>query len=104
VDAATLLRRARLAAGLTLRELGRRAGTSHATLAAYEAGRVSPGVGTLDRILRSAGFALQVELKPDAAGADARDRGQELADVLELAAQFPARLSPTLQYPRFGTA
>ncbi len=36
------LERARLDAGLSLRELARRAGTSHVTLSAYEHGTKSP--------------------------------------------------------------
>ena len=36
------LRRARLSAGLSLREVAQRAGTSHATLSAYERGLKSP--------------------------------------------------------------
>lgn len=49
-EAAGTLRRTRLAAGLSLRALAERAGTSHATLAAYESGRTIPRVDTLDRI------------------------------------------------------
>jgi transcriptional regulator with XRE-family HTH domain len=55
MEAATVLRRARRRSRLTLRELAGRAGTSHATLSAYEAGRKVPTVATLDRIVRAAG-------------------------------------------------
>ena len=41
-------------AGLSRRELARRAGTSAATLAKYERGEVSPSSATLERILDSA--------------------------------------------------
>jgi transcriptional regulator with XRE-family HTH domain len=41
-------------AGLSRRELARRAGTSAATLGKYESGVVTPGVETLERILDSA--------------------------------------------------
>jgi transcriptional regulator with XRE-family HTH domain len=101
-SAAATLRRVRTRAGLSLRQLARRAGTSHSTLAAYEAGRVTPGVETIERIVRAAGFALDLEVSPRAGGADAEARGRELVAVLELAAQFPARHDPTLQFPRFG--
>jgi transcriptional regulator with XRE-family HTH domain len=100
--AAVALRRARTRAGLSLRQLARRAGTSHSTLAAYESGRVDPGVETIDRIMRAAGFTLDLELSPRVGGPDAEARGRELVAVLELAAQFPARHAPTLQFPRFG--
>jgi len=100
--ASSLLRSARLRAGLTLRALAMRAGTSHSTLAAYEAGRVVPSVDTLDRILRAAGFSITAELRPDEAGPDRAARGRELLEVLELAEQFPARHAPMLGYPRFG--
>jgi transcriptional regulator with XRE-family HTH domain len=83
---------------MTLRELAARAGTSHSTLSAYEQGAKVPSVDTLARILRAAGFALDLELVPRP------DRGRELERVLELAAHFPARHSPTLDYPRFPAA
>ena len=102
VTAATTLRSARRRAGLTLRELAGRAGTSHATLAAYEAGRKVPTVETFERVLRAAGFAATVELVPAIGGPDRQDRGRELLEVLRLAEHFPARHQPTLTFPRFG--
>ena len=45
-----------------------RAGTSHSTLAAYEAGRKVPTVETLDRVVRAAGYELAVELTPNVGG------------------------------------
>ena len=103
-DAARTLRTARVDAGLSLRELASRAGTSHATLLAYEKGTKAPRVDTLARIVRAAGFALDLELSRREDGGDAEARGRELADVLELAAQFPARHEPVLPYPPFGRA
>lgn len=50
-SAAVQIRSRRLAAGLTQRELARRAGTSSATLCRYESGMIDPSVGTLGRIL-----------------------------------------------------
>lgn len=100
MDAARLLRRARQLAGLTTRELARRAGTSHATVSAYESGRKVPSVETLGRLLRGAGFEPMVDLVP---APDAR-RGEELVEALDLAAQFPARHSRTLRFPKFGAA
>ena len=101
MTAGTLLRRARHQAGLSLRELGRVAGTSHATLSAYESGAKTPSVATLDRIVRAAGFALEGELAPLAGGPDREARGRELADVLALAAMFPARHDDA-PLPMFG--
>ena len=101
MDAAAMIRTARLRAGLTLRELGERAQTSHSTLSAYESGRTTPNVDTLDRVLRAAGFAADVTLQPRVGtGRDERvARGQELIDVLALAEMFPARHDAGLTFP-----
>jgi len=104
VHAGATIRDARARRGLSLRELARRAGTSHPTLVAYEAGRKVPSVETFARIMRAAGFVLALELVPDVGGPDAEARGRELVEVLELAARFPARHARTLDAPRFGTA
>ena len=101
MDAAVTLRRVRQRSGLTLRGLARRADTSHSTLSAYESGRKVPTVETLDRIVRAAGYELGVELTPAVGGADRAARGRELAAVLALAEQFPARHAPTLEFPAF---
>lgn len=95
-----MLRSVRQRSRLTLRALAERAGTSHATLAAYESGSKVPRVDTLARIVRAAGFEPSVDLTPCAP--DRRARGEELVDVLLLAEQFPARHTKTLRYPRFG--
>ncbi len=102
MQAAQLLRTARRRAGLTLRELGALAGTSHSTLAAYESGSKTPNVATLDRVLEAAGFSTDVTLHRRHRGSAALPRGDELAAVLELAAEFPSRHSPTLDAPVFG--
>ena len=88
---ADTLRQARLAAGLTLRAAAERAGTSHATLAAYEAGRKAPTLTTLARILRAYGFAADLDLSPRIRERNGLARGKELEEVLRLAEQFPAR-------------
>ncbi|CAN5519853.1 hypothetical protein BH23ACT3_BH23ACT3_11150 [soil metagenome] len=104
MDAARLIRTTRRCAGLTLRELAHRAGTSHSTISAYEAGRIVPSVATLERILRAAGFDAHVSLSTRAGGGpeDREARGRELVEVLELAEMFPARHARELEYPRFG--
>jgi transcriptional regulator with XRE-family HTH domain len=102
MDAAATVRAARRAARLSLRQLARAAGTSHSTLSAYETGAKHPTVATLDRIVRAAGYALDFELAPVIGGPDRAARGRELADVLELAARFPARRPRPLARTRFG--
>jgi transcriptional regulator with XRE-family HTH domain len=101
MEAGAAIRTARDRAGLSLRQLARRAQTSHSTLSAYEAGDKVPTVTTLARIVRAAGFALDLELAPRVDGPDREAKGRELVEVLELAAQFPARHEPTLSFPPF---
>ena len=100
--AATVLRRARLRARLSLRAAAKRAATSHATLAAYEKGRKAPTVTTYLRLLNAYGYAADIELSPRVRERDGLARGAELEAVLELAEQFPARHTKKLTYPRFG--
>lgn len=63
-DSANLLRDARLRAGLTQRSLARRARTAQSVVARIEQGMTSPGWDTLARLLRAAGFDLEVSLTP----------------------------------------
>lgn len=56
MDGVGIIERARRAAGLTQGELARRAHTSRPTLSAYENGRKSPSLQTLERLLAEAGF------------------------------------------------
>src|SRR5215472_3662079 len=59
-----LLERARRLAGLTRAELARRSGASRPTLAAYAAGTKSPNLSTAERIVRAAGFDLDLVPRP----------------------------------------
>ncbi len=102
MEIAQVIRSARRRGGWTLRQLAERAGTSHSTLAAYEAGRVHPTTATLERVLAAAGFELRGELRPRMTGPRGGDRAEELRQVLELAAAFPVRHEPTMQMPPFG--
>jgi transcriptional regulator with XRE-family HTH domain len=104
MEAARVLRTVRARAGLSLRQLARRAGTSHSTLSAYEQGRVEPGVETVERIARAAGYTLVADVVPVPGNDRAGTRGDELVAVLELAAMFPARHDRELRFPRFGAA
>ncbi len=100
---ASSLRNAREAAGLSLRELAKRAGTSHPTLLAYEQGKKVPSVATYMRVLEAGGYAVDLHLALRVRERDGLDRGEELAQVLELAEHFPARLERRMRYPRFGS-
>jgi len=59
-----LLERARRLAGLSRSELARRAGASRPTLAAYASGAKSPTLATAGRIVRAAGFDLDLVPAP----------------------------------------
>ena len=98
---ARTLRRARCSAGLSLRELARRAGTSHATILAYEQGTKTPGAATFLRLLEACGYGVDIRLTPRIRTRDGLDRGEELEQVLRLAEQFPVRVPKKLDYPRF---
>lgn len=101
------LRRARLRAGLSLREVAKRAGTSHATLSAYERGLKSPTLDTFIRIVIACDLALDFTFRKRVRSRRGLPRGEELEAVLRLAAEFPARPSRTLDGPviaRLGTA
>jgi ribosome-binding protein aMBF1 (putative translation factor) len=65
---ATLLRNARQKAGLSQRELARRARTKQSVIARIELGRTSPGWDTLESLVRAAGFDLDIQLVGRTAG------------------------------------
>lgn len=56
----SLLRFTRANAGLSQRELGRRAGVTQASVARIEEGKTSPRLDTLERLLAVCGFELEV--------------------------------------------
>lgn len=87
--------------GLSLRELATRAGTSHSTLAAYEAGRKAPSLVTLERILNAAGYDLAVGVRPIRGPGQSMpdDRGVIVQDLLCAAEQFPPAHAETLEGP-----
>jgi transcriptional regulator with XRE-family HTH domain len=64
LDAAGLLREARIRAGLTQRELAKRARTAQSVVARIERGQSDPSWQTLRRLLAAAGFELCSELTP----------------------------------------
>lgn len=81
-----MIRSARRQAGLSLPALAERVGVPPEDVMAYEEGVKTPDTELLGWIISCATF----------------DRGEELAAVLELAEQFPARHGPELDYPVFG--
>jgi transcriptional regulator with XRE-family HTH domain len=60
MDGGEILVRARESAGLSQAALASAAGTSRPTLSAYEHGRKSPSLATASRIVRQAGFTLDL--------------------------------------------
>ena len=99
---ATTLRESRARAGLSLRELAKRAGTSHSTLLAYEQAKKVPTTTTFFRVIEACGNVVDLDIQPRVTEHDGIPRGEELAAVLHLAAQFPHRASRHLDLPRFG--
>lgn len=59
---ATILRQARIRAGLSQRALAMRAGTAQSVVARIEAGGTSPTWETLTRLLEASGFVLDASL------------------------------------------
>jgi len=101
VDAGLVIRTARRQSSLSLRALAARAGTSHATLSAYENGRVDPTTAVLSRIVAAAGCSLEATLLGIPSDFEEMSRGDELIAVLELAEQFPARHASNVEFPLF---
>jgi len=101
MDAGLVIRTARRRSKLSLRSLAARAGTSHATLSAYENGRVDPTTTVLSRIIAATGYSLEVTLLGIPSDIEGISRGEELIAVLELAEQFPARHASKLEFPLF---
>jgi len=79
--ASRLLVSARRCAGLTQRDLARRARTSQSVIARIESGAASPSWNTLQRLVNRAGFDLQGVLSPRLRS---RSRSHMLDDVPRL--------------------
>lgn len=99
MQAASVVQALRRRGRYSLRRLAAMAATSHATLSAYETGRVDPSVGTLQRVASSAGFTVEPSI---VARVGDPGRGDELLAVLDLADHFPARHQPFMTTPPFG--
>src|SRR5687768_1932351 len=108
MQVAAVLRDARLSANLTQVELGACAGTSQATISAYESGRKEPSVATLSRLLAAAGARLTVQ--PARVAVTRRSWEQHdrpargLVEALALAEQLPRRPARELRFPRLEPA
>lgn len=101
MDAAEVIRNAREQAGLSKRELARRAGTSAAALVEYETGRRDPGLRSLQRILAAAGFEATLVAQPSVGPLAPGEAGRRLAEVLELAEHLPHRpAARRMSFPR----
>jgi predicted transcriptional regulator len=79
LSASRLLRSARRAAGLTQRNLARRARTSQSVIARIESGATSPSWNTLAHLVSCAGFDLHATVSPRA-----RARSHMLSDVARI--------------------
>lgn len=102
MDAAAAIRHAREQAGLSKRELARRAHTSPAAIVLYEAGTREPSYATLRRIVMAAGFDTRLSVVPGRRP-EPVTLGRRLVEVLELAEHLPSRrASRRLTFPRFG--
>jgi transcriptional regulator with XRE-family HTH domain len=96
----SLVRDARLRAGLTQRQLAQRAATSQSVVARIEQGHSDPSTATLARLLAAAGFELRAELTPIAV-ADTH----MLDDVARILALTPEeRLVEVRNVSRFDAA
>ncbi len=104
MDAGGTLRAARRSAGLSQGALAAKAGTSQATISAYESGAKQPSVATFSRLLASAGSRMRLEpahrpvIEPSPAQFARVARA--LGDVLELAEALPVRHDPAPRFPR----
>lgn len=64
MEIAQVLKRARQAAGLTQSDVARRAATTQPAVAAYEAGRRTPSIATLRRLLDASDHDLDLTARP----------------------------------------
>ena len=96
MDAASTIVTARQRAGLSGRELARRAGTSATTLSAYEHGRVDPSIATLRRIVRACGFEPEIRLTNVVID---EKRERQVEELLEFTNRVGARRSMYLVAP-----
>lgn len=98
-DVSKLLKTARERAGLTQRQLARKARTAQSVVARIELGETSPSWSTLARLLKAAGFNLAADLRRTTVDP------QLLDDVPRILALSPEqRLREVAQVSRFLSA
>ena len=95
---AKMLRYARQRAGLSLSAAAERASVSRSALSAYESGVRLPSLEKLLGILESLEFSVRIELAPRVRERDGVPRGEELAQVIRLAEQYPRRDRPEISF------
>ena len=88
---ADTITQARIRAGISKRELARRANTSPAAIVEYESGRRSPTVDTLARLVDACGLGYNITLHSTAARERRNMAGKRLSQVLALADSLPHR-------------
>lgn len=92
---------------MTQDQLARAAGTSQATVSAYERGRKQPSFETFTRLLEATGTTWPVAhppARPRRPDAEQLERaGRTLLQVIELAEALPVRHEAQLRYPRLPT-
>ena len=101
MDVASLIRSSRERAGLSQRELGRRAGTSAAAVCLYEQGRRVPRTDTLARLVAGSGATLDVRARWETTELDLARSGRVLIELLEVSDRLPRRARTDLVYPTF---
>ena len=99
-NTARAIRDARIQAGLSLRELGSRAGVSASLLSQIETGRARPSVTTLYALVGELGLSLD-ELVASDNGTDAVPRATSTMDrqLAQLAARAPAAGASPVMHP-----
>ena len=88
---ADTITQARTRAGISKRELSRRAHTSPAAIVEYESGRRSPTVDTLARLIDACGLGYNITLYSTVARERRNMAGKRLSEVLALADSLPHR-------------
>lgn len=78
LNSAAILTRVRRQSGLSQGELAQRAGTSQSAIARYENGKASPSTTTLVRLLKAAGYQLDVEVRKTSASNLSSNRAQKI--------------------------
>ena len=94
MHAGQAIRSARETAGISKRELARRAHTSPAAIVAYESGTREPSIPTLQRILNAAGARVEINVRGRGTLPEPAVLGRRLAEVLAFAEHFPHRRRP----------